>query len=169
MSFDTEVIGTFPKPFTETTLISMKDLIEQGVRAIRENDAARLRELLNAHPQLKAKINEPAGPFDSPVITLVRSKEMLDVLLAAGADINARSRWWAGGFGLLDYADPELAAYAIECGAILDAHAAARLGMLERVRELIAADAGLVYARGGDGQTPLHFASTVEIAAYRSS
>jgi hypothetical protein len=38
--------------------------------------------------------------------------------------------------------------------------------MLERVRELIASDAGLVRSRGGDGQTPLHFASTVEIAAY---
>jgi len=31
------------------------------------------------------------------VITRVRSREMLDVLLEAGADINAKSRWWAGG------------------------------------------------------------------------
>jgi len=34
------------------------------------------------------------------------------------------------------------------------------------VRELIASDAELISARGGDGQTPLHFASTVDIAAY---
>src|SRR5262249_28320369 len=60
----------------------------------------------------------------------------------------------------------ELAAYAIRRGASVDIHAAARLGMLDRVRELIAADAELVHARGGDGQTPLHFASTVDIAAY---
>src|SRR5437867_12012412 len=91
---------------------------------------------------------------------------MLDVLLAAGADINAKSRWWAGGFGLLHGASPELAAYAIERGAIVDVHAAARLGMLEKLQELIALDPGSVHARGGDGQTPLHFASTVETAAF---
>jgi ankyrin repeat protein len=89
---------------------------------------------------------------------------MLDVLLAAGADLNAKSSWWAGGFGLLHGASPELAAYAIGRGAFVDIHAAARLGMLDRVRELIALDAASVHARGGDGQTPLHFASAVDIA-----
>jgi hypothetical protein len=91
---------------------------------------------------------------------------MLDVLVAAGADLNAKSSWWAGGFGLLDGASSELAAYAIRRGAFVDIHAAARLGMLDRVKELIATDTKLVKARGGDGQTPLHFASTVEIANY---
>jgi ankyrin repeat protein len=91
---------------------------------------------------------------------------MLDVLLAAGADLNAKSSWWAGGFGLLHGASGDLAAYAIKRGAFDDIHAAARLGMLDRVRELIAPAATLVNARGGDGQTPLHFASTVDIAAY---
>ena len=75
--------------------------------------------------------------FDAPVVTRVRSREMLDVLLAAGADINAKSRWWAGGFGLLHGASPELAAYAIERGAVVDVHAAARLGMTGNLRELI--------------------------------
>ena len=115
---------------------------------------------------LRAKIDEPLGPFDSPAITNARSKEMLDVLLAAGANLNAKSRWWAGGFGLLHGASPELAAYAIERGAIVDVHAAARLGLLDRLRELVEADPELVHARGGDGQTPLHFAATVEIAEY---
>ena len=32
------------------------------------------------------------------------------------------------------------------------------------LRAMLAADPGLVHARGGDGQTPLHFARTVEIA-----
>jgi ankyrin repeat protein len=116
--------------------------------------------------EAKAKINEPIAAFDSPAIIHVRSREMLDALLEAGADINGRSRWWAGGFGLLDSASPELAAYAIEHGAIVTAHAAARLGMLDKLRELLTAAPGLVHARGGDGQTPLHFASTIEIAAF---
>jgi Ankyrin repeats (3 copies)/Ankyrin repeat len=87
-------------------------------------------------------------------------------LLEAGADLNAKSRWWAGGFGLLDWASPEVAAYAIERGAVVDVHAAARLRMMDRLRELVALDPGLVHARGGDGQTPLHFAKSVEVATY---
>jgi ankyrin repeat protein len=135
-------------------------------KAFAEQDAARFRELLEAHPEVKAKINDPVAAFDAPVITQVCNREMLDVLLEAGADINAKSRWWAGGFGLLDGADPELAAYAIQRGAVVDAHAAARLGLIDRLRELVAAQPDVVHARGGDGQTPLHFASTVAIAEY---
>jgi ankyrin repeat protein len=82
-----------------------------------------------------------------------------------GANINERTRWWAGSFGVLDSANPELASYLISRGATVDIHAAARLGMIDRVRELIAGNGELVHARGGDGQFPLHFASTIEIAA----
>src|SRR5690606_2068599 len=46
-----------------------------------------------------------------------------------------------------------------------DVHAAARLGRTEKLRELLAMDPALIHARGGDGQTPLHFAANVEIAA----
>lgn len=144
----------------------MTDVLTQIRAAFHEDDAARVRELLERAPELKAKINEPIAGFDSPAILGVRSREMLDVLLAAGADINAKSRWWAGGFGLLHTASSELAAYAIKCGAIVDIHAAARLDMLEKLAELVTADPALVHARGGDGQTPLHFASTTEIAKY---
>ena len=142
----------------------MNDPIEQLKTAFHDDDAAAVREALGRAPELKALINEPLGPFDSPAIVCARSREMLDVLLAAGADINAKSRWWAGGFGLLHSAPPELAEYAIDRGAVVDVHAAARLGKLERLDELITADPALVHARGGDGQTPLHFAGTVEVA-----
>src|SRR5438128_600695 len=135
-------------------------------QAVEEDDAVRFRKLLERHPELRARINEPMAAFDAPLITRARSREMVDVLLAAGADINAKSRWWAGGFGLLHGASPELAAYAIERGALVDVHAAARLGMIVRLRELLLADPDLVHARGGDGQTPLHFASTVAIAEH---
>jgi ankyrin repeat protein len=142
------------------------DPVDELKQALRTDNASAVRQILDRHPELQAKINEPIGPFDSPAIVSARSPEMLDVLLAAGADLNAKSSWWAGGFGLLHGASPEVAAYAVRRGAFVDIHAAARLGMLDRVKELLAADAGLVHARGGDGQTPLHFASTVEIAAY---
>jgi len=144
----------------------MNNAIEQIKEAFRKDNAASVRELLERYPELKAKINEPLAAFDAPAIVCVCSREMLDVLLSAGADLNAKSRWWAGGFGLLHSASPELASYAIERGALVDVHAAARLGMLEKLMELVAADPELVHARGGDGQTPLHFASTIEIAEY---
>jgi ankyrin repeat protein len=144
----------------------MSDPMELFKKAFAENDAASFRQLLERHPEMKAKINEPVEAFDAPVITRVRTREMLDVLLEAGADINAKSRWWAGGFGLLHGAEPDLAAYAIQRGAVVDVHAAARLGLMDRLRGLLVADPELVHARGGDGQTPLHFASTVEIADY---
>lgn len=141
------------------------DPVELMKRAFHDDDAGLLRDALRRYPALKAKMNEPLFSFDAPAITQARSREMLEVLLAAGADINGRSRWWAGGFGLLDSADPELAAYAIERGAVVTPHAAARLGMFDRLRALIDADPSLVHAVGGDGQTPLHFAASVEVAA----
>src|SRR5437899_2819556 len=111
------------------------DPVEQFKKAFVSDDSVRVRQLLERYPELKARINEPLGPFDSPALINVRSRQMLDVLLAAGADINAKSRWWAGGFGLLHGASPDVAAYAIERGAVVDVHAAARLGMLGKVRE----------------------------------
>jgi len=135
-------------------------------KAFNSDDASLVRQLLRRYPEFKAKINEPIGDFGGPAITLARSAVMIDVLLEAGADINAKSNWWAGGFGLLHSGKVELARHAIQQGAIVDIHAAARLGMIDRLRELISANPELVHARGGDGQTPLHFASTVEIADY---
>ena len=144
----------------------MNDLVDQFQKALRTDDVARVRKLLEDYTVLRSKIDEPLCPFDSPAITNARSKEMLDVLLAAGANLDAKSRWWAGGFGLLHVASPELADHAIECGAFVDVHAAARLSQLDCVRELVKSDPELVHARGGDGQTPLHFAATIEIAEY---
>lgn len=138
--------------------------------AIKANDVARAAEVLERFPAFKERLNEPLpnGPFGStPLLAAVHQKnrEMVGMLLRAGADINARSHWWAGSFGVLDN-DSGLADFLIARGARVDAHAAARLGMLDKLRDLIAADPGVVAARGGDGQTPLHFASSIEIASF---
>jgi ankyrin repeat protein len=136
------------------------------VKAVSSNNTSQVSELLAREPQLKTRINDPVGPFDSPAIIHARSREMLDLLLKAGANINTRSQWWAGSFGLLDTINPDLAAYAIERGAIVDVHSAARLGMIDKLKDLVAEDPARVQSRGGDGQTPLHFAKTIEIAKF---
>lgn len=137
--------------------------LKQVIDAVAADDVVRLRALLAA-PAVNGVIDEPLAPFDSPAIIHVRSREALDALLEAGADINARSRWWAGGFGLLDWVSPDLAVYAIERGARVGPHAAARLALTDTLAELLARDPTVVHARGGDGQTPLHTAASIAVA-----
>lgn len=148
-----------------------EDPAEALKAAINADDAALVREVLSRHPVLKTTIDEPLPNFhfDSPALIGAVNKSnraMIDALLEAGANINARTKWWAGSFGVLDHCSPELAAFLIERGAYVDAHAAARLGMFERLKDLVEADPALVDARGGDGQRPLHFAANIEIAEY---
>ncbi len=88
---------------------------------------------------------------------------MIDLLVRLGADVNARSDWWAGSFGPLDFCDPKTADHLLKKGASLTAHAAARLGKTQELRQIIESDPEAVHARGGDGQFPLHFASTPEV------
>jgi len=138
--------------------------------AILADDIAQVADLLQKVPTLKARLDEalPTHGFGAtPLLAAVhrRNRAMIDLLLQSGADINARSHWWAGSFGVLDN-DLGLGDFLIARGARVDAYAAARLGMLDKLRDLVAADPALVAARGGDGQTPLHVASSVEVARF---
>src|SRR6516225_5778194 len=139
--------------------------------AVRDNDAQRVRELLESYRELRAKIDEPLPNYgfgQQALFAAVQRSDRatIDVLLQAGADIRKRTDWWAGGFGVLDDCHPSLVNFLVERGAVIDAHAAARLGMMPKLSELVSADPDVVHARGGDGQTPLHFASNVEVARF---
>jgi ankyrin repeat protein len=142
------------------------------VTAFRAGDVASVGHLLERHPELKSRIDDPAPGLAFGATALLEAsrrgnREMIDVLLRAGANINARSHWWAGSFGILDHDhEPGFLSFLIERGALVDIHAAARLGMLDRLDELLSANPELVRARGGDGQTPLHFSKTVDVARY---
>ncbi len=139
--------------------------------AVCDNDAARVRDVLKQHPELRAIIDDPLPDYgfgQQALFAAVQrsNREAIDVLLSAGANIRKRTEWWAGGFGVLDDCDPSLVEFLIERGAVVDAHAASRLGWMPKLAELVAADPEVVHARGGDGQTPLHFASSVEVAEF---
>jgi ankyrin repeat protein len=139
-------------------------------RAVCSNHASEVSAVLERHPELKSHLDDPLPDYAFGGTALLAAvhrgnRDMVDVLLRAGADINARSHWWAGSFGVLDH-DGDLAPFLIERGATVDAHAAARLGMLDRLEALVSANPAVVHARGGDGQTPLHFASSVAVAGY---
>lgn len=144
-------------------------LMPQFVTVLREGDASEVDAFLNAHPELDDHIDDPVMSFDSPSIVFAvgrDKRETVRVLLDHGADINAKSQWWAGGFGVLESAKDDFLPELIARGAVVDVHAAAKLGDLDRLRELITADPELVHARGGDGKLPLHYASTREVMDY---
>ncbi len=130
--------------------------------AVSGGDAAGLSALLAAEPVARSSVNAPVFAFDSrPVHEARRHPAVVDVLLTHGADLNLRSAWWAGGFGILDGADPATADFLISRGATVDIFAAAHLDRFDRVGQLLDADPSLVHARGGDGGRPLHFAASV--------
>lgn len=143
-----------------------KSPVEQFDAAVREGDEARARELLEMHAEVRARINEPRFDFDSPAILQAKKNlPLVDVLIEYGADINARSKWWAGGFGILESdLTLEQATPLIDRGARVTPWAAAALGLLDEVKSVVRSAPGVVHERGGDGKTMLHCATTSAIA-----
>ena len=144
------------------------------IEAVNKGDANRVKSLLADNDALLEFIDAPWFAFDAPAVVFAASmanRPIVEVLLDAGADINAKSSWWAGGTSALQHAtgsmlgyNRELAEYLIECGATIDAHAAAGLDMVEKLEALIRENPDVVDAPGCDGMSPLHFAATPRIA-----
>lgn len=138
--------------------------VEQFVAAVKAGDVGRVRELLDSN-DVAAAINAPLFDFKTTAaMASARNLDMLDLLLAHGADINAKSAWEYGGFGILEDLLPRQADALLARGAGLDVWSASHLGRLDALKAMIEADPGFVNAKGGDGKRPLHCASTVEIA-----
>lgn len=136
-------------------------LAEEFQRAVRAGDARSLRRLVPRRAELRDVIDAPAFAFDSPALVAVAGRgdiELVDALLELGADPNRKSEWWAGGFHALYSARDAVAERLLEAGAIPDACAAAQMDRTDLLEEMLRADPTRVHERGGDGQTPLHFA-----------
>ena len=140
------------------------------IEAVNKRDANRVKTLLADNEELLEFIDEPWFAFDSPAVVFAVSMvnlPLVEVLLDAGADINAKSSWWAAETTALQHAsgtmlgyNRDLAEYLIERGATIDAHAAAGLDMLETLEDLIRENPEVVNAPGCDSMSPLHFAAT---------
>jgi ankyrin repeat protein len=148
-------------------------MMERLKKAIDSNDAAAVARLLDEYPELSARLDDPLPGADFGQTALLAAvskanREMVDVLLRHGANINQKSHWWAGGFHVLDEVGrpPWLASFLLGRGAVPQIHHAVRLDMFEDVRRMVAEDAAAIHARGGDGQLPLHYAQTVEMADF---
>ena len=140
---------------------------ERFKRAVQSRDVTELRRLLPTRDRLRDIVNAPVFGFNSPAIVAVSgggNVAIVDALLDLGADPNRRSDWWAGGFHSLYAANDEVAERLLAEGAIPDACAAAHLDRPELLEQMLNADPGRVSERGGDGQTPLHFARSRRVA-----
>lgn len=138
--------------------------------AIQAGDAAGVQRVLDTYPDLQRTLDDPipGGHFGATALLVAVQegrRDVVEVLLRAGADIDARSHWWAGGFGVLD-GDSPLVPWLVERGAAVNAYAAARHGWMDRLTALVDENRAAARSRGGDGQTPLHVARTVEVAAF---
>ena len=148
--------------------MTMKDddpIVRQLCAAFEQRKPEVVRRLLVEQPAIREHINDPVFGFDSPaIVAFAGDRAMVEVLLEAGADPNRRSNWWAGGFHSLHSASPESAELLLAAGAVADACAAAHLDRPDLLARLIADDPARVHERGGDGQTPLHFARSRRVA-----
>jgi len=112
-----------------------------------------LSAMIAENPQ---RVHERGGDGKLP-LHFARSRRVVDLLLSAGADIDARdidhrstaAEWMLGDDP--DEARLDLAAYLVERGASADIFLAAALGLTERVRSMLEANPRLLDLRTSEG------------------
>jgi len=120
---------------------------ELFVVAVETGDVDQVRRLLQSAGDLVSRINEPIFGFKSPAVHVARTNlELLDLLLAHGADLNVRTSGEKGGFGVLEQVTSEQAARLLARGARIDVWAAGQSWPGAELATLIARDPAPVHA-----------------------
>lgn len=104
-----------------------------------------------------ARVHEPGGDGKTP-LHFARSRRVVDLLLAAGADPDTRdvdhrstpAQWMLGDDP--DSSRLELARYLVERGASADVFLAAALGLTDRTRTMLESDPSLLQLRTSQGE-----------------
>ncbi len=130
-------------------------------------DTASVRALFAAHPELDGNVDDRIFAFDSSAIFCARKNlDLVDLLIEHGADINQKTGWGAGGFGILEGLETDAAQPLIESGAIVDIWAAVGLNDTKQTHELLDRNPSQIAAPGGDGKHPLHYARDVQMVDF---
>ena len=136
----------------------MTDQVSQFFDALKQGNRTVVQELLAANPELANPRLEQATRLHFAAIE--NQRELVDLLLAAGADLNARDDefnmtpiGWANEKGHMDMVD-----YLRSAGAEMDLYSAVAYGLIAEVKQLLKEDVSQVNARNHYG-TPIHEAS----------
>ena len=77
-------------------------LLDEFRKGINRGDVDGVRRLFETQTLIRESVNAPVFGFDSrPMHQAKNNREMVDLLLKFGADINLKSAWWAGPWGIL--------------------------------------------------------------------
>ncbi|MDA1190761.1 MAG: hypothetical protein O3A46_03640 [Candidatus Poribacteria bacterium] len=153
----------------------MNEALKQSfIESVRNKTASKTRELLAANPSLVENIDATWFWFDGTALIEAagrHDRETVDALLDFGADINAKSGWWAGGFSAMHHVagsmvafNEEFAQYLLSRGATLDAWGAAGLNKVDDLHKILHKTPEVVNEHGPDGMSPLHYSATRFVA-----
>lgn len=140
-----------------------EELRAQLKAAIVNDDRETIGSLLKASAELRASLNMSLIGEGWPPLAAARSVETAELLHFHGADIGKVGEWWAPGFHVRAV-DPAVGRFLADHGAPLTPHAAAALGLVDKLSAMLDDERSLVHAKGGDEATPLHFARDVSTA-----
>lgn len=142
--------------------------------AVEVGDAERVRRLFEEHPGLRDVLDAPLFSLGAQALGEAAAqcnRDLVDVLLDLGADVDARSVWesgpWSALHRLLEAGTTDrlaLAEHLVSRGASVDVHAAAGLGRTEELEHLLDTQSDLVHQPGPGGAAPLHFARNGVVA-----
>jgi len=145
-------------------------LVMQMIEAINSGDAGQVDELVAQDKNL-LKATTPLELFwhgEFQPIHLATGRGQIEAaarLLDAGADIEALGgNGWTPLQLALNHGHKEMVDFLIERGADVDIFAAVHRGDAQRVQDLLAQNSALADEKGPEEETPLRWASTVEVA-----
>ncbi|MFN3192611.1 MAG: ankyrin repeat domain-containing protein [Aureliella sp.] len=158
-------VGQYLATFVRSRLGEDSEMVQVLRESVYSNDPVRVAETLESYPYSPEVLDGPWFHFDSPAVVQAKQNlEIVDLLIAAGANLAQKSLWWAGGFGVLDETEPGLANELMNRGAQLDMWSAASLNKVEELHALLQDNPKRLNARGPDGKTPLHCAGSIDVA-----
>lgn len=140
-----------------------KNQLKQWKDAIETNDLPAVQAVLLRNPEALPKLGVDDGNSILGLLGWVQSPAMVDLLLNHGWDLDRLSNAWAPGLNLGRVPVP-VAERLWARGAKVSVHAAAALGLLVPLGDLLSAFPDRVGEAGGDGCHPLHFARNVTVA-----
>jgi hypothetical protein len=117
-----------------------RHLQQRDIKAFRDavsrGEITTVRRLLGM-PHVKEHVNAPAFAFGQRAAHIAaKHAPMLEVLIAAGADLNLESEWENGPYTVLDNATEETARFLLSRGVTLTPNVAARRQGVSRQRTL---------------------------------